>query len=94
MTGYILDVRYNSSSDPTLYYRKTKKELLDIANKYFKDYDFELRGGKPYDPGHAAFEDDPEGYKCFANVTIMDGKVLEFMHAGGDGPMASIWKAH
>lgn len=64
------------------------EDAVDMAHKFFLGYDFEIRDGKPFDAGN----DDGKqgGFECFEGVVMYAGKVAEFSHCGGDGPVCCI----
>jgi len=66
------------------------EEAAKDAHAFFKSYRFEVRDGKPYDPGN-----DPEGFACFDDVetyVLSDGSlcITQFTHCGGDGPVLEV----
>ena len=75
---FVIEMKHDSSADPTYAIRSTKDAAAERAHKFFLDQDFELRDGLPFDADG--------GFSCFDNVEIYKGKVIEFMHCGGDGP--------
>jgi hypothetical protein len=83
---------HDSSSDcpPSKY--KSYDLAVDAVNEFFNSYDFELKNGLPYDDGNSSYEDDPDGYIVFSEVKMHDGKISQFTHCGGDGPLAWIEK--
>jgi hypothetical protein len=85
---FIAITKHNSGADGSLATRKSYGECVDIVHAFFLSYDFELKDGKPFDEGN---DDGKEGgFEVFTNVTLYDGKVAEFTHAGGDGPVGEI----
>jgi hypothetical protein len=90
--GFIAVMKHESSSDPYLAFRPTYEEAVDEVHEHFLSYDFEIRDGKAYDPGH---EDDRPGkesepFDCFDQVKYHNGKVSQYWHCNGDGPEAWI----
>jgi len=86
---YVAIMKHDSGADPTVAARESYDEVVDVVHKFFLDHDFEIRDGKPYDSGN----DDgtpKSGFKVFDNVKMHKGKVAEFMHCDGDGPVADI----
>ena len=83
--GFIAVMKHTGTSDGSMYFRKTYEEAVDEVHDHFLSYDFEVRDGKAYDPGHEG--DDPnEPFNCFNNVEFYNGKVSQFWHCHGDGP--------
>lgn len=58
----------------------------------FLSCDFEVRNGKPYDPGHEDEKDKKAPYKCFEDVKMYKGKVAQYTHCYPDGPIGFIKK--
>lgn len=87
---WIADRRHEATADPKLKVCRSHREAVEAVHAFFLGYGFELRGGVPYDPGHASYDGDPDGFKPFDDVKVDDGKVASFMHAGGEGPTACI----
>ena len=88
---FIAITKHNSGSDGSFSARGSYPECVDIVHAFFLSYDFELKDGKPFDEGN---DDEKEGgFDVFSNVTLYDGKVAGFTHAGGDGPVGEIHKS-
>lgn len=88
----VLIARSEATNDPQqIWVSEDPDKLADAGQKFFDSYDFKLVNGKPFDPGN----DDGKtgGFDVFDNVKMHNGKVLEFMHAGGDGPVLALWDA-
>ncbi len=83
---------HDSSSDcpPSKY--KSYDLAVDAINEFFNSYNFELKNSLPYDDGNSSYEDDPDGYKVFSEVKMHNGKISQFTHSDGDGPLAWIEK--
>jgi len=90
--GFIADCRHDSGAATHPSYRETYDECVDIVHKFFLGYGFEIRDGRPYDSGNAFNDNDPRGYEVFCDVKIHNGKIAEFMHCDGEGPVAYIYK--
>ena len=91
--GFIAITKHNSSSDGDYSHKATYEEAVDEVHQCFLDYDFEIRDGKPYDPGHES--SDPtstEAFDCLSDVIMFNGKVAQFTHCNGDGPEGEIRK--
>lgn len=89
-TGYIAIMKHESSSEGTL---STYEECVELTHEYFLSYDFEVKDGKPYDSGHETGDDvETEPFDCFDDVKMHNGKVAQFVHCGGDGPVVEIRK--
>lgn len=86
-------MKHNSTADGSYAARPTKEECAELVHDFFLSYDFEMRNGKPYDPGHEDESNSNEAYKVFDNVELYKGKMAGFMHCGGDGPVAEIVKS-
>lgn len=85
--GFIAITKHNGSSEGDMAFRLTYEEAVDEVHECFLDYDFEIRDGKAYDPGHESGDpNDTEPYDCFDAVKIHNGKVCQFYHCNGDGP--------
>lgn len=84
---YIAIVKHNSTGNPSVKSKKTYDAAVDVVHKHFLSYDFELKDGKPYDPGHAPGQ---HAFDCFSDVIIHEGKVAQFTHCDGDGPVGEI----
>lgn len=84
-------VCHNSyGSDPTYHVVHSKEEAVVFSHRFFLSYGFELRDGKPFDVDNDDGLDG--GFKVFENVKMFKGKVLEFVHFGGDGPICEVRK--
>lgn len=86
--SFVVDMRHDATGDPDLAVFSNYDEAVDRAHEFFESYDFEVRDGKPFDPGHGEDQTD-----VFDNVKMHNGKVAEFMHCGGDGPVCWIRKS-
>lgn len=62
------------------------KKVVVEAHKFFEQYGFEVRDGKPYDPGQG---DDEECFGIFQSVTMEGDLVAEFTHHE-EGPVCQI----
>jgi len=89
---YIIDTRHNSLSDigPEMEVTDSYDTAVEIVNHFFLSYGFQLKNGKPYDPGNE--DGGSGGFDCFDSVKIHNGKVAEFIHYEGEGPYAVIRK--
>ena len=85
---FIAIMKHNSTANGRHAARSTYEDAVEETHKFFLSYDFELRGGKPFDEGN----DDGKagGFECFCDVKIHNGKVAQFMHCYGDGPVCRI----
>ena len=90
MAKYITVCKHNEGADPNLDSFDNMEDAVNEVHKFFISYDCELVDGKPYDSGNATFDGDPDGFKCFSNVEMHNGKVAGFTHCHGDGPVAYI----
>jgi hypothetical protein len=91
--GFIADCRHESSSDAHPVFFPTYEEAVDEVHEHFLSYDFEIRDGLPYDPGHEGDSRNPNSaFDCFDDVEMYNGKVASFTHCGGDGPVATIYE--
>lgn len=89
--GFIAITKHDSSSDPTVRFRTTYKECVDVVHNHFLSYDFEIKNGLPFDEGHYTQGSTRyTGHQCFDNVTLVDGKIASYCHCDGDGPIAYI----
>lgn len=86
---YVVDMRHDSGADPKFAVRKTYFGAVQVAHKFALDHGFEIRDGKPFDPGNDT-EGTTEGFDCFDNVKMHDGQIAGFMHCGGEGPCCKI----
>jgi hypothetical protein len=86
--GFIVVTKHNSSADPHLAYRETYDECVNIVHEHFLSYDCEIKDGRAYDPDNDDGKDG--GFKCLSNVKMHNGKVAQYTHADGDGPVAFI----
>ncbi len=89
MTGkryYVVDMRHDSTGEAEYKVCKTLDEAADRVEDFMKSYDFEIKNGKPFDPGNVVIGMDDRGYEVFDNVEYHNGRVIAFMHCGGDGP--------
>ena len=60
-------------------------------NRFFLSYGLQVRDGQAYDPGNEYANTPDNGFKVFDNVIVeSDGRVSQFTHCGGDGPVAQI----
>ncbi len=89
--GFISITKHNSGSDGDLTYRNSYDECVELNHEFFLDYDFEIKDGKPFDSGND--DDKNGGFECFSNIVIHNGKIAEFTHCDGDGPVAEIRKS-
>lgn len=91
MTVYVVDMRHEFTAEPKYAVAKSLEEAAVQAQDFFEAYEFEIRDGKPFDSGN---DDGAEGgFACFDNVKMRDGKMLEFMHCGGQGPVCRVTEA-
>ena len=90
MAKYYTVCKHNSGAEPHLDSFDHLDDAVDVIHKWFLRYEFEMRDGKPYDAGNSTIENDSEGFRCFSNVEIHNGKVSCFTHCHGDGPVAYI----
>jgi hypothetical protein len=89
--GFIVVTKYEGTSEPSMSFRTDYDEAVDLVHEYFLGYDFEVKDGKAYDPGHESGRPgDTEPFDCFDNVEFHNGKVIQFWHCNGDGPEAWI----
>lgn len=88
--GFIAITKSESSSEPTVQFRETYEECVDLMHEHFLSYDFEVIDGRPYDDGNSSDEDPEEGYDCFDNIVMHGDKVAGFSHCDGDGPEGEI----
>lgn len=90
-TRWVVDTKHEGSGESRFFVRDSYASAVDEAHKFFLSYCFEVRDGKPFDPGN----DDGKngGYDCFDSVKMYKGKVAEFVHYNGDGPTCIIAKA-
>lgn len=88
---YVVDTRHNYTAEPSFIVATTLDEAAVHAHAHFEAYEFEVRDGKPFDPGNA--DDADGGFTCFDNVKMHGDLVLEFMHSGGDGPCCTVKRA-
>lgn len=70
----------------------TYDEAVLQVHENFLDCDFEVRNGKPYDPGHEDEKDKKAPYKCFQDIKMYKGMVAEYTHSYPDGPIGYIKK--
>ena len=89
--GFIAITKHNSGSEGDYTHRKTYDEAVDVVHKHFIDYDCELKDGKPYSAGNDDGKDG--GFACFSDVIMHNGKVAQFTHCDGDGPVGEIRKS-
>lgn len=94
--GFIVELGHDSSSE-TGKFVKTYDEAVDLVHEFFLDYGFEIKDGKPFDPGHSeegfeVFGDGP-GEHQYPDWKIIEHngemKVIKFIHCDGDGPVGS-----
>jgi len=90
--GYIAIVKHNGGSEGELSHRKTYKECVDIVHNFFLSYGFEIKDGKAFDEGNHIGDND--GFEVFTDVVLYRGKVANFTHCEGDGPIAEIRKSN
>ena len=88
--GFVAVTKHNSSADPHIAHRETYDECVEIVHNHFLSYDCELKDGKPFDKGNEDKDDKDAGFKCFSNVKMHNGKVAQYTHCDGDGPVAYI----
>ena len=86
---YLTITGHDSGADKSYEKSKTYDEAVDKLHDFFLSYDFIVKDGKPYDEGHGEYP-DPEGFKCFTSVIMHNGKVAQFTHCDGDGPVGEI----
>jgi hypothetical protein len=79
---YIVDVRHNASSDPDLELVNTLDEAADVIEEFYKEYDFELKGG--------SLRDANDETDTVDEIEWHNGRIIGFQHAGGDGPCACV----
>lgn len=88
--NYLAYLRHNEDADnfPKIY------DDYDIAalavHNFFLSYGFEIRNGKPYDPGHDTGEQNCDTSKYFKDFKVVNGRVVSFKHCDGEGPTAWI----
>lgn len=88
---YVVDMRHDYTAESRFAVAKDLDQAAEKAHEFFESYDFEIKDGKPFDPGH---DDGAEGgFICFDGVKMRKGKVLEFQHANGSGPVCRVSKA-
>lgn len=90
--AFISVTSHDASADKHFKIWDTYDEAVDEIHKFFESYDFEVRNNKPYDAGNASFDNDEEGYDVFDWIKMHNGKVAQFTHCDGDGPVAYISK--
>ena len=90
MAKYITSCQHEYGADANLDSFSNLEDAVNEIHDYFISYGFEVRDGKPYDSGNAYFDGDEEGFSCFNNVEMHNGKVSQFTHCDGDGPVAYI----
>jgi hypothetical protein len=89
---FILDARHNADCEPELEKFDTYDDAVDKAHKHFSWYEFEVRGGRPYDSGNATSDGASDGFEVFEDVEMHNGKVAAFTHCGGEGPTCKIYE--
>jgi len=88
---FVAVMKHDHSADGTIASRPTYREAVMAVHKFFLSYGFKMKDGKPYDDGN---EDGADGgFTCFDDVKLHDGKVAQFTHCGGEGPVAFIRKS-
>lgn len=100
--GYLVETGHDSGYARAKFV-KTYDKAVNKVHKFFLDYDFEIRDGKPFDPGNDdggtggfdIFGEGGEGVQ-YPDWEIIehDGelKVIKFTHCDGDGPVGSLRK--
>lgn len=90
MDIFLAYCRHDSDSDRPPIKCFSYDSAVDEINDHFLSYDFVLKNGKPFDSGN----DDGEngGYECFTNLKIYNGKIAQFTHHNGEGPIGFIEK--
>jgi hypothetical protein len=74
----------------TVYVTHSKEEAVEISHEFFLSYGFELKNKKPFDAGNADVDGEAGGFDVFSEVNMYKGKVLEFTHAEGEGPICTV----
>jgi hypothetical protein len=98
--GYIVSLGHDSSYEKGTFVKRYD-QAVNKVHEFFLSYDFEIRDGKPFDPGNddggkggfEIFGDGPEDHEYPDwKVIEHDGelKVIKFIHCDGDGPVGSI----
>lgn len=90
MVIYLAHCLHNSDSDSDPSAHKTYEGAVDAINEHFLSYDFEIKDGRPFDGGNDDGVDG--GFEVFTGVIIRDGKVAQFTHCDGEGPIGFITK--
>jgi len=85
--SFVAIIKHNSTGNPTLKVKDTYEECVDVVHKHFLSYDFIIKEGKPYDPGHAPGQ---RAFTCFSDIIMHNNKVAQFTHCDGDGPVGEI----
>lgn len=89
MAKYITSCKHNSGADARLKSFNDYEKAVNHIHEFFLSYDLEIRDGRAYDSGNASFEGDEEGFSCIRAV-LHNGKVCDFIHCDGDGPVGEI----
>lgn len=87
---FISITKHNAYGGQDIEVRKTYEKAVDDVHECFLSYDFEVRDGKPYDPGHEDKKDLNAAFECFSEVIMHNGKVAQFTHCDGEGPSGEI----
>ena len=89
MAKFITSCQHEYGADARLKSFDDYEKAVEHIHKFFLSYDFEIRDGRPYDSGNAAFEGDEGGFSCIS-AAMHNGKVCSFTHCDGDGPIGEI----
>jgi hypothetical protein len=75
--------------DPKLKVCPDYDKAVAEAHKFFMSFDFSLQDGQPFDHGALRGQERT----TLSQVKMHKGKVAEFVHREGDGPVCRIEKA-
>jgi hypothetical protein len=87
---------HDASAEPRVKSFEDFEAACEYAHQHFLSFGWKVAKFGAFDPGNSrprkAPEEDPNdgGYTCFDNTKIRQGKVISFMHCGGDGPCMHI----